>query len=108
MKKLVSLLLAALMLLSLSPMAIAEGHEVTFVFTKGGFDPESEDIAFPAFHPAFCHIEWFHSAAIRPFEEQFHSQSTFPGCDIPRIYGRLRQQKRSMPPHETHLRRMLL
>ena len=43
MKKLVSLLLAALMLLSLSPMAIAEGHEVTFVFTKGGFDPESED-----------------------------------------------------------------
>ena len=31
MKKLVSLLLAALMLLSLSPMAKAEGHEVTFV-----------------------------------------------------------------------------
>lgn len=43
MKKLVSLLLAALMLLSLSPMAIAEGHEVTFVFTKAGFEPESED-----------------------------------------------------------------
>lgn len=41
MKKLVSLLLALLMLMSCT--ALAEENVVNFVFTKGGFDPVSED-----------------------------------------------------------------
>ena len=43
MKRLVSLVLALAMLMSFAVAFAEDDHVVNFVFTKGGFDPESED-----------------------------------------------------------------